>query len=214
MDGALMRLYLTILLTSIFALYGLQKHADNSLRSAHIHWSTPSILRSPDGRWVLYVKPSHSEDDSANVYVSRAGTQSQLPLFRLQRDAEVYWRQGQDFVAIVDEKSSNEYRLLIFALKNPSEQSALALNAEIAQDVKQHLGSGNQIAYYFPHFSRWTGEGDFLATVGVVTVHNGSGPFTPHCFGYIADDESQKIKSRLSESDLKEKYGESCQIWP
>ena len=217
-----MSLKSTILLLALLALVISKSFADGSLNPAHIHWSTPATLLSPEGRWMLHVKPSDADDEDADVYISRTGNQAQSQLFKLQRDAEVYWRADQDQMVVLDEKSSDEYRLLIFDLKKPSEHAALKLNGEIAQDIKEHLMSGDQehlmsgdqITYYFPRVSTWIGKADILTTVGAVTVHNGAGPFTAHCFGYIADVGSQQIKSRLNANELKEKYGTSCQIWP
>lgn len=209
-----MRLYAAVLLACIAALFGSQSRAEKLLKSSHIHWGTSSTLRSPDGNWMLYVRPASSGDGPADVYLSRTGTESRSLLFELQRDAEVYWRPTQGVVVVVDEKSSNDYRILVFTLRNPSEKSALVLNEKMAHNVRQSLGPDNQIVYYFPRLSQWSSSGDLIVTVGVVTARNGSGPFTAHCFGYIASDESQSIRSSLSESDLKEKYGASCQIWP
>ena len=209
-----MKFKLTILLLSLLVLSAYKSFADGVLKSAHIHWSTSSAFLSSDHRWMLDVKPSYSEGDSADVYASRADSEARLLLFKLQRDAEVYWPPDQDQVVILDEKSSNEYRLLIFNLKRPSEKTASTLNGEIVRDIKEHLGSNEQIVYYFPGVARWIGKAASLVTVGAVTVHNGTGPFTAHCFGYVADLKSQKIMSELSKSNLKEKYGESCQIWP
>lgn len=208
------RLRSAVLFLSLFVLMTSKNFAAGPLQPEHIHWSTESTLRSPDGRWTLYVKPSDADDDDADVYVSHAGNETRLQLLKLQRDAEVYWRPGQDQAVIVDEKSSNEYRLLVFDLKKPSERTALKLNREIARDVRERLQSGDQVTYYFPHVSRWVGKADALITVGTVTVHNGTGPFTAHCTGYISSLESQEIRSRLDEQALREKYGASCQIWP
>lgn len=214
MDGASMRLYATVLLACIATFLSSQCRADESSKPEHIHWSTPSVLRSPDGKWLLYVRPVASEDAPADVYLSHKGTKSRSRLFELQRDAEVYWGTAQDVVVVVDEKSSDDYRILVFNLKNASEKGALVLNEKVVQNVKQRLGSENEIVYYFPRFSQWINNDGVLITVGVVTVHNGSGPFTARCFGYVASDESQSILSMLSENDLKEKYEASCQIWP
>jgi hypothetical protein len=212
--GAQMRFYVAFLLAFVTTFFGLQSRAAQPLKSSHIHWSTPSNLRSPDGKWTIYVRPANSGDAPADVYLSRIGTDFRSHLFELQRDAEVYWRPTGGVVVIGDQKSSNDYRVLVFILNAASQKSALVLNEKIAQDVKQRLGEGSQIAYYFPRFSQWSSDGHLVISVGVVTVRNGSGPFTAHCFGYIADAESQNIRSTLSESQLKEKYGASCQIWP
>jgi hypothetical protein len=211
--GAAMTRYAVVLLASVLALYDTHIRTGNPLKSEHIHWSNQSTLRSPDRKWVLTVQPSHSNDDSANVYISRVGGKARS-LFHLQRDAEIYWRSNYNQLVILDEKSSNDYRLMVFNLKEPSERAALTLNEAVHREITEQLKSGDQIAYYFPRFSGWIDNGDLLVAVGVVTVHDGSGAFTAHCFGYIANGDSLAIKSRPSESDLKEKYGVTCQIWP
>lgn len=208
-----MKICVVLLFAFVTAVFGLTSHASEPLKSSHIHWSNASNLRSPDGRWTLSVRPASSGDGPAEVYLSSTGTGSRSHLFELERDAEVYWRPTGGVVVIDDERSSNDYRILLFTLNATSEKSALTLNEKISQDVKQRLGEGNQIAYYFPRFSQWANNGDLVIAVGAVTVRNGSGPFTAHCFGYMANGESQIIRS-LSESELKEKYGTSCQIWP
>lgn len=209
-----MRSYAAIVLACIVTCSALLNMSQSSPKSEHIHWSAPSTLRSPDGKWLLQVRSGVSENAPANVYLSHLKTEPGFRLFELQRDAEVYWRTTQDVLVVVDEKASNDYRILVFNLKNPSEKSALVLNEKLLQDVKKRLGSDNEIVYYFPRFSQWLRNGNAVIAVGVVTAHNGSGPFAAHCFGYIASDKSQSIQSTVSDSDLKRKYGASCQIWP
>jgi hypothetical protein len=188
--------------------------ADRLPKSVHIHWSTRATLRSPDGKWTLYVKPSNQDDGAAKVYISDTHNKSRLQLFKLQRDAEVYWRADQSRLVILDEASSDTYRFLVFDPKRPLEPTALILNSKIAQDARAHLGAADQIIYYFPRISRWLGPSEAVIAVGIVTAHHGASPFTVHCLGYIANIESQKIKLKLNQKELEREYGSSCQVWP
>lgn len=208
------RLRLVFIFLALIALMSSSSFADKLPKSVHIHWSTPLTLRSPDGKWTLHVKPSNLDDGAANVYISENGNECRVQLFKLQRDAEVYWRTDQSRLVILDEMSSDTYRLLIFDLKRPSEPTALILNNKMAQDARVYLGASNQIIYYFPRISRWLGASDVVITVGIVTAHDGEGPFTLHCLGYIANITSQKIMLKLNQKELEQEYGSSCQVWP
>lgn len=202
-----------ILFATVLAILGSKSRGDTAPGSEHIHWSSQTTLRSPDGKWLLFVRPTHANDDPADVYISRIGGEMH-PLFQLRRDAEIYWRSQFDQLVILDEVTGDDYRLMVFHLDDPSERSALSLNSQISRDIRRRLSKNDQIVYYFPHFSGWTDNDDLVISVGVMTAHRGSGSFTSHCFGYVADGNLLQIKTRLSEATLKAKYGESCQMWP
>ena len=155
------------------------------------------------------------EDAPADVYVkSRADNVPRL-LFKLNRDGTIYLGNGNGLLLLEDQQFSNTYRLLLFDLDTAtqSETDALRISKDVRSDIIRKLSPGEDINYYFPKFIAWAAR-DVVISVGVVTVTGNSGPFTPHCFGYEIGTHPIHIKSVLSETDLKRRYGASCQIWP
>jgi len=176
-----------------------------------IHWSEKSSSVSPDLKWRLEVSPQ-GEDGPAVVSIRRTTDETKHVLFRLQRDASVIWSPDSTSLMVEDRLFSDHYRLMLFHIpfQSQSEQKALSINRSVKAAVKRSLNPGEQINYYLPEAIGWR-DGHWLIAVGVTTVRGGSGPFTAHCLGFLVNDRGV-ITQSLSDSQLKDKFGATCQM--
>ncbi len=180
-----------------------------------IHWSETKKVFSPSCKWVLEIH-SIGTDGPARVFIRKTEGGPSHFLFGERRDAEVHW-EGNDTALIVrDMQFSDRYNLLLFDPLDAyqGQEEALRVNSLIRQAVKRELKPRDNITYYLPDLVQWQND-KVVVSVGVVTVsYGGSGPFTPHCFGYEIGLQSLKIEKKLSQANLKTRFAAACQTWP
>lgn len=185
--------------------------AQISSGKAEIHWSERADILSPDRNWLLKVSPQ-GEDGPAVVSIQRATGRKRYVLFRLQRDASFLWSSDSTSLIIEDRPFSDHSRLILFQAPflSKSEQGVLTVDRIVKAAAKRSLSPGENINYYLPEVVGWK-EGHWLVTAGVTTVRGDSGPFTSHCSGYLVVKNGSTIARTFSESELKDKFGVTCQ---
>jgi hypothetical protein len=183
--------------------------------STEIHWSERKQIQSPDGRWRIDVVPARGDEDKpAVVFLEGGPGNTRRVLFNLNRHGVLHWAPENHWLVLEDQEWSNSYRLLLFdLLSTQPEATALRINTAIEADTRRVLGPDERINYYFPKFVKWS-QGVVIVSVGVVTVRGKTGPFTPHCTGYVVSLEGHRIRARLDEGELNKRYGASCQMFP
>ena len=205
----------SILLTASILLTQTQiVDAQASPAITEMRWSETMRSVSPNGSWQLEVAPQ-GEDGPGLVLVQKAAGGERHILLRLQRDGSVLWSPDSKSLIIEDRAFSDHYRLMLFHVPFPSQgqQKALSLDRMVQAAVKKSMNPSEEINYYLPKVIGWR-DGDWLVAVGVTAVRGDSGPFIPHCFGYLADDKTLSITRSLSEAELKVGFGATCQMWP
>ena len=185
--------------------------AQKSSEKMEIHWSEGTTSVSPDQRWRLEVSP-HGEDGPAIVSAQRTAGGKKYVLFRLRRDASIFWSPNSTSLMVEDRSFSDHSRLMLFHIPflSQDEQGALLIDRTVKVVAERNLNPVEQINYYLPEVVGWK-DGRWLVAVGITTIRGDSGPFTSHCFGYLVDDKSSAIAHTFSEAELKDKFGATCQ---
>jgi hypothetical protein len=181
-----------------------------------ISWSERSEFRSPNCKWIIAVNPgSTGGDGPADLVLKSAESGASHLIAKVNRDAIIHWSRDGNAFLLEDMAYSDHYRLLLFdpLSESSSESEATSLDKLIRKKVEDSLGTNEQINYYLPRYVAWSTAG-LVVSIGVVTVHGSSGPFTPHCYGFTVGTKPLTIRASLSSTELKKKYKTSCQIWP
>jgi hypothetical protein len=180
-------------------------------REAHLHWSDRKTVMSPDCRWSLTITPLPGDSDGlVTLKDNRAGISR--PLFRLERDAQLYWSPDRVTLFVENMEAPDDTRLMLYSPLGAGQTDSTAVDIDrlIRSDVDRHLKGKPDILFYYPRFVAFTG-GAIVISVGVVTIGAQEGPSTAHCFGYSIVPDPLAIRQRISESELKRRYGASCQ---
>jgi hypothetical protein len=182
-----------------------------SCQCVELDWSRPETRTSPAGKWKVVVGKNQGGDHATTVSVeSKAGGSTTFPLFR---SACLLWSQDESRLAVTDMYSADTYRILLFEYGQVRKR-----HREIDDLIKRRetglISPGHRQVYYFPRAEKWNGD-DLVVTVGLVTAPKEDGSFTPHCNAYSLKTSSEvAIQAELPETQLKEKYEISCQLFP
>ncbi len=207
-----------ILLTvGIFAALagGQQSSCSPVSRPVSISWSDRAELRSPACKWIVSVNPDASgQDGPADLILQNVASDKSHLIAKVNRDAVIHWNPDGNGLLLEDMAYSDHYRLLLFdpLSESSSESEATDLDKLIRKQVEENLGTSENINY-LPRYVSWNRAG-LIVSIGVVTIHGSSGPFTPHCYGFKIRVNPLSIAETLTEGQLKKEYKASCQIWP
>jgi hypothetical protein len=158
---------------------------------------------------------SDGGEGPAKVTITNRGLPGKRTSFVVSRDASVHWSSSERSLFVEDMHYSDTYRVLIFDLlaSFPSETLALKVNATVRKTFESTLAKGDRVIYYLPRFVAWQ-RNTAVISLGVTTVHGETGPFTPHCVGYVVDVRTSKITESLDRTKLEKEFSADCQISP
>jgi hypothetical protein len=183
-----------------------------------LQWSERSKVVSPDRAWVVEVHPVLDADENRSpVTIRDCGESKSLPLFTLQRSAELYWSSDSKHVLVVNQPLSGTNKLLFFSVPSSSagasEPASDTLNKTVNDALVEQLGESRHIQFYLPTLVSWK-DSSMLLAVGGETYVRDSGPLDAYCYGLRINSRTLHVESVLSEKELKAGTGRSCQVSP
>jgi hypothetical protein len=184
--------------------------ASPGARQAHIHWSDRKTVVSPDCRWSVQVTPLPGDSDGLVTLKDNVAGLSR-PLFRLERDGALYWGPDGTTLLVENREAADNYRLMLYSPlgADESDSTAFAMDRIVLSDIEHRLREQPEIELYYPRFVAFTG-GAIVVAVGVVTDRAQPGPSTAQCFGYSIAISPLGIQRRIDKTELKRRYGASC----
>lgn len=185
---------------------------------AHIQWSDPARVISPDRAWQVEVRPDlKSDENESEVSLRRCSDGTSSKLFTLERSAEIHWEPDGGHLLVLNQPGADVSRLMLVDEKSRfvAGQSPLSLDVDEAlrREIRQRLGANRNIAFYLLNFVSWNDKTLVLSVVGATST-GASGPMTPYCYGAVINSHSARIKSILSAQDLQSKFNTKCEISP
>jgi len=177
---------------------------------AHIQWSEPTKLYSPNGVWKIETHPVlKSDENETPVTLSRGGSSVESQLFILSRAADVYWGPDRDRLLVINQPVANSYELNLFDLKRIEKGNDLKYDDRLDRKIKKDLGKqmqqGQSIVFFLPSFVAWESDNLVLAVGGAVSEGQG-GPMIGYCYGVIVDSLRQKVTKVLSTVELQSEF--------
>ena len=188
-------------------------------KHAHIQWSNPANIVSPNKMWQLEVHPDLTSDENrSQIFLRRCSDEKFFNLFTLERNAEVYWGGGDGHLLVIDQPTTDVSKLILIDTKSlfdtKKSLSYLDLNNEIQGDVKRRLGAARHIEFYLLNFVEWD-DGTLVLGVGGTTSSGANGPMTPYCYGVRLDSNTSSVKNLISADDLRSRFNNaSCVVFP
>jgi hypothetical protein len=189
-----------------------------SKTNGSLQWSERSKVVSPDRAWVVEVHPVLDADENGSaVTIRNCGESKSLPLFTLQRSAELYWSSDSKHILVVNQPLSGTNKLLLFSIPSSatgaSESAADTLNKIVNDALVERLGESRHIQFYLPTLVSWKASSMLLA-VGGETYVGDSGPIDAYCYGLRINSKTLRVENVLSAKELKASTGRSCQVSP
>jgi hypothetical protein len=134
-------------------------------------------------------------------------------MFRLERDAWLYWSPDRKSVLVEDYASAENGQVLLFDLghEEPS-KTAARIDILMRHEVTRDLGPGEEVLFYFPHVVSWTGTKLIISgamTAGVVDKP----PARGRCVGFEIATRPERIVRTVSERELRRRYGDVCRFY-
>jgi hypothetical protein len=203
---------LTVLLTGVSG----QPCSGASGENAHLHWSEPADVVSPDRSLRVEVRPTDDSDDHGTaVALHFCGRPNSRLLFTLRRDADLYWSADSQRLLIIDRPFSETGQLLLFSVHDAAEgtealdHATNTVDAAVRKVLVKHLGPGNKVEFFQPSYRSWNGNTLLLAVGGATSTRN-IGPMKGYCYGVMVNSDTRRVEQVISAQDLKRRTGNGC----
>jgi hypothetical protein len=185
---------------------------------AHIQWSEPATIVSPDRTWQVNVQPDFGADENrAPVTLQKCGESHASTLFVLDRNADLYWRADSSQLLIINQPGSGASELALFDTASSTGTTAMpssSLDKDARSAVQGALGAARKIQFYLMNFVAWYAEHAVLSVSGA-TSSGGDGPMSPYCYGVVLDTRHARVQKIMQEDELKSAYrAAQCPVSP
>ena len=155
-----------------------------------------------------------AEDDSPAMWLRR-GQEKPVPLGELWRDAILYWCPKGDCLVLVMWGSIDNAVLRLYDLSGDGVRSVRDLDPEIRRDVRSRIGPKREITFYFLEIVGWLSNERMVVAAQAQHVPIPEGrPGEDTYEGFIVKLPGGIVERRLSEQELRERYGFSGSINP
>jgi len=184
----------------------------------NLQWSELAKIIAPDGSWVVEVHPVLDADENRTpVTLHKCGESKSLPLFTLQRSAELYWSSDSKHVLVVNQPLSGTNKVLLFSVPRSAtdtqEVPSDALDRTVNNVIVERLGKNKHIQFYLPTFGSWK-DSSLLLAVGGETYAENVGPLDTYCYGLRINSDTLRVENVLAEKELKASTGHGCKTSP
>ena len=162
---------------------------------------------SPEGHWKITLKPSASEEQGPTMWLVGGGGTKKSMVGELRRDAELVWCPTGRCLLILEEPSIENVRLVLYKLGTETERVP-GLDEAIRNEVRNSVGKGSRILFYGVRPLKWLDDNHIVLAAQARYVKQGqNAPAQLFTEGYVVDLDKGSIDRRVSEEDLKSKYG-------